>query len=440
MSSSARQYPVILLRHLSIKYPIYDRPSHKLLELLTFRRKQWHREFWALQDIDLEVDAGTTLGIIGQNGSGKSTLLQIIAGIHRQTRGDCYVHGTVSALLELGAGFNPEFTGRENVFMNGAILGFGQEQMERLLPDILDFAEIGDFIDQPVKTYSSGMFMRLAFAVAIHVDPDILLIDESLAVGDLIFQHRCTNRIRRLRDEGKTILFVTHDLQAVTRFCDRAVLLDQGRKLVDGSPDKVVQKYHSLIFERERRRAGEGQILQAAREDEQVPIVTTIPHIDHLYGEGGAEIIGVILLGEENQVVNGANPGEELQLIVSARFHRTVKHPIIGFTIRDRLGMELAASNTSYAGLDLPLARAGCTVSVAFKFKIPEIRPGSYSISPAVASGNIWEHQIEDWIDNAYILTINEAGLIYGLMKWPVKARFRTTIEEVSSDMRTRTS
>lgn len=440
MSSNTRQNPVILLRHLSKKYPIYERPSHKLMELVTFRRKQWHREFWALQDIDLEVNPGTTLGIIGQNGSGKSTLLQIIAGIHRQTRGDCFVHGTVSALLELGAGFNPEFTGRENVFMNGAILGFGQEQMERLLPEILDFAEIGDFIDQPVKTYSSGMFMRLAFAVAIHVDPDILLVDESLAVGDLIFQHRCTNRIRRLRDEGKTILFVTHDLQAVTRFCDRAVLLDQGHKLEDGSPDRVVQKYHSLIFERERRRAGEARILQAAREDKQVPIVTTIPRIDHRYGEGGAEIIGVILLGEQNQVVNEAMPGEELELIVSARFDRTVKHPIIGFTVRDRLGMELAASNTSYAGLDLPGVRAGYTLSVAFKFKIPEIRPGSYSISPAVASGNIWEHQIEDWIDNAYIFTINEAGLIYGLMKWPVKARFRTTVEEVASGKRAHTS
>lgn len=430
----------IFLKNLSKKYPIYDRPSHKLLELITLRRKQWHREFWALQDVDLIVDPGTTLGIIGQNGSGKSTLLQIIAGIHRQTRGDCFVRGTVSALLELGAGFNPEFTGRENVFMNGAILGFGQDQMERMLPQILDFAEIGDFIDQPVKTYSSGMFMRLAFAVAIHVDPDILLVDESLAVGDLIFQHRCTNRIRRLREEGKTILFVTHDLQAVTRFCDRAVLLDSGRKLEDGSPEKVVQRYHSLIFERERRRAGEADVLETAREDERVPIVTTIPRVDHRYGEGGAEIVGVILLGEEKQVVNEAKPGDELELIVSARFDKRVKHPIVGFTVRDRLGMELAASNTSYSGLDLPEVVGGQTVSVAFKFKIPAIRPGSYSISPAVASGNIWEHQIEDWIDNAYIFTINEAGLIYGLMKWPVEARYRTLAEGVNPNRPVQTS
>lgn len=436
MSYEFHKDTAIFLKNLSKKYPIYERPSHKLLELITLRRKQWHREFWALRDIDLVVNPGTTVGIIGQNGSGKSTLLQIVAGIHRQTRGDCFVRGTVSALLELGAGFNPEFTGRENVFMNGAILGFRREQMDQLLPRILDFAEIGDFIDQPVKTYSSGMFMRLAFAVAIHVDPDILLVDESLAVGDLIFQHRCTNRIRRLREEGKTILFVTHDLQAVTRFCDRAVLLDGGRKLEDGSPEKVVQRYHSLIFERERRRAGEADILEPAQEDDQVPVITTVPRIDHRYGEGGAEIMGVILLGEQKQVVNEAMPDDELELIVSARFKKPVKHPIVGFTIRDRMGMELAASNTSYAGLDLPPAVAGETVTVAFKFKIPAVRPDSYSISPAVASGNIWEHQIEDWIDNAYIFTINEAGLIYGLMKWPVKARYRTFTEGATPDQR----
>ncbi|MFQ5738350.1 MAG: ABC transporter ATP-binding protein [Acidobacteriota bacterium] len=198
--------PVIHLRHLSKKYPIYSSPSHKLLELMTLRKKQFHREFWALSDVDLEVGGATTLGVVGQNGSGKSTLLQILAGILQPTRGDCRVKGTVSALLELGAGFNPEFTGRENIYMNGAIMGFTHRQMARREKPILAFAEIGEFIDQPVKTYSSGMFMRLAFSVAIHVDPDILLIDEALAVGDLVFQHRCTNRMRQLREGGKTIV------------------------------------------------------------------------------------------------------------------------------------------------------------------------------------------------------------------------------------------
>src|SRR5213593_3964413 len=214
--------PVIRARHLSKKYQIYLRPWDKLVEILRLSRTQLHQEFWALEDVSFEIEPGQTVGIIGQNGSGKSTLLQILAGIMRPTAGDCRVGGKVSALLELGSGFNPEFTGRENVFMNGAILGFDTREMQKRIDAIAHFAEIGDFMEQPVKTYSSGMFMRLAFAVAIHVDPDILLVDEALAVGDLVFQHRCMHRMNRLRENGKTILLVTHDLAAVTKLCDRA--------------------------------------------------------------------------------------------------------------------------------------------------------------------------------------------------------------------------
>ncbi len=199
---------VINLVHLSKKYPIYDSPARKLLEFLALRKVKLHREFWALQDISLDIYKGDAVGIIGVNGSGKSTLLQIVAGILRQNSGVCRVQGRVAALLELGAGFNPEFTGRENVYMSGAIAGFTKKEMEDRFDDILEFAEIGDFIGQPVKTYSSGMFVRLAFSVAIHADPDILIVDEALSVGDLIFQHRCINRIRTLQRQGKTILFV----------------------------------------------------------------------------------------------------------------------------------------------------------------------------------------------------------------------------------------
>jgi lipopolysaccharide transport system ATP-binding protein len=242
--------PVIQVLNLSKLYRMYKRPWDKLREVIVPGKGAWHREFWALQDVSFELESGQTLGIIGQNGSGKSTLLQILAGIVRQTRGDCHVVGKVSALLELGSGFNPEFTGRENVFMNGAILGLDTPQMQARFDAIARFAEIGGFMEQPVKTYSSGMFMRLAFAVAVNVDPDILLVDEALAVGDLIFQHRCMHRMNKLRDSGKTIVFVTHDLNAVTKFCDRAILLDNGRLLEDGKPDLVVQKYRALIFER----------------------------------------------------------------------------------------------------------------------------------------------------------------------------------------------
>ncbi len=430
MSVAAPIEPAIVLRGLSKKYPIYDRPSGKLVELLTFRRTRRHREFWALRDIDLTVPRGSTLGVVGQNGSGKSTLLQILAGILRQTRGDCRVSGVVAALLELGAGFNQEFTGRENVFMNGAIMGLTRGQMERRLERILDFAEIGDFIDQPVKTYSSGMFMRLAFSVAIHVDPEILLVDEALAVGDLIFQHRCINRMRRLREEGKTIVFVTHDLQEVTRFCDRAILLDQGMKLRDGPPDEVVQAYQALIFERERRAAGEAPVVGASLKDPNLPIVRTIPYVHHRYGEGGARVIGVILLSEAGEVLNEAKAGQVVHLLISVRFERATRHPIIGFAVRDRLGVEIASSNTSYEDLQLPDAAAGEIVTVGFRVEVPNLRPGSYSISPAVSRGNIWEHTVEDWIDNAYIFNLLETGLIYGQMRWPVKARYSVARED----------
>lgn len=425
--SSDRSRPVIELRRLSKKYPIYERPSHKLFEMLSLRRRRFHKEFWALRDIDLEVTGGTTLGVIGQNGSGKSTLLQLIAGILRQTEGECHVRGRVSALLELGAGFNPEFTGRENALMNGAIMGIPHDEMEARYPEIVEFAEIGEFIERPVKTYSSGMFMRLAFAVAIHLDPDILLVDEALAVGDLIFQHRCIHRIRRLRREGKTILFVTHDIQALTQFCDRAILLDAGRKLEDGDPEAVVSKYRSLVFERERRKAGEGEFLVEAGQNNALPVVRGIPHVHHRFGAGGAQIVGIILLADTGEVVNQAAAAQRLRLLISARACRSLESPIVGFTVRDRMGVEITASNTSYENLHLPALQADDLVTVAFDFKTPPIRPGSYSISPAVARGNIWEHEIEDWIDNAYVFDVLDTGLIYGSMKWPMKVGFNRT-------------
>lgn len=423
-SEKLNKEPVIVLEQLSKKYPIYDSPTDKLLELVSFRRLKRHREFWALSDVSIEVFAGTTLGVVGQNGSGKSTLLQILAGILRQSTGNCFVRGSVAALLELGAGFNPEFTGRENIFMNGAIMGLNHAQVESKIPSILEFAEIGDFIDQPVKTYSSGMFMRLAFSVAVHVDPEILLVDEALAVGDLVFQHRCINHMRRLRESGKTIVFVTHDLQAVTRFCDQAILLDQGRLIHGGTPEDVVQRYQALVFERERRKAGFEAVVSVRAEEKELPIVRTVPYIHHRYGEGGAKIIGLILIDREGRVLSDVAAGDRVRLLVSAEFERDTASPIIGFTIRDRLGVEITSSNTSYEEVQLPDAKSGETVTAAFDIEIPAIRPGSYSVSPAVSRGSIWEHVVEDWIDNAYIFNCLDSGLVYGLMKWSVDARF----------------
>jgi lipopolysaccharide transport system ATP-binding protein len=419
---------VIQVRHLSKKYAIYEHPRDKLREALHLGRKARHKEFWALQDVSFEVEHGQTLGIIGQNGSGKSTLLQILAGIMRQTQGDCYVTGKVSALLELGSGFNPEFTGRENVFMNGAILGLNKRQMQERLGAIARFAEIGDFMDQPVKTYSSGMFMRLAFAVAVNVDPDILLVDEALSVGDMIFQHRCMHRMNHLRATGKTTVLVTHDLTAVTKFCSRALLLDAGRLTEDGTPDMVVNKYRALMFERERRYGhfdgdekgtAEGEVATG----EDMPVVRSIPNIDHRFGNGAARILGVEILDENGSPTREVHGGRIVVLRVSAEFLKDVSRPILGYTMRDRIGIEISACNTNFAGSVLPSARSGQIYTSDFRIHLPRMAAGSYSIAPAVADGDLLKHDMCDWIDNALIFNLQADDLVYGTLKMDVEVR-----------------
>jgi len=397
-----------------------------------------HQEFWALQDISFNLESGQTLGIIGPNGSGKSTLLQILAGIMLQTSGDCHVTGKVSALLELGSGFNPEFTGRENVFMNGAILGLDSREMEKRFDAIAAFAGIGSFMDQPVKTYSSGMFMRLAFSVAVNVDPDILLVDEALSVGDLIFQHRCMHRMNHLRDAGKTIVLVTHDLDAVTKFCDHALLLDGGHLIEKGKPDMVVQKYRAITFERERRSGdfdGEaafppGAILVLS--GEKMPVARSIPNIDHRFGNGEAVLLGVELLDAKGNAISEAAGGQKVTVRVSALFKQDVHQPILGYTLRDRLGVEMSGCNTSYAGKQLPGASRDQIVTSDFLITLPHLAPGSYSISPAVARGSILQHDMCDWIDNALVFTLRSQNLIYGMMQMQVDVC--SYISQIKSD------
>ncbi len=421
--------PVIEVQHLSKKYAIYNRRWDKLREALPLGHGVRHEEFWALRDVSFVVEKGQTLGIIGQNGSGKSTLLQILAGIMRQTLGDCYVTGKVSALLELGSGFNPEFTGRENVFMNGAILGMSKRQMQERIGAIARFAEIGNFMDQPVKTYSSGMFMRLAFAVAVNVDPDILLVDEALAVGDMVFQHRCMHRMNRLRAAGKTTLLVTHDLTAVTKFCDRALLLDAGRLIEDGPADMVVHKYRALMFERERQyghfngdepgSAGDQAVCPA----EEMPVVRSIPNIDHRFGNGMARILGVELLDAKRKPAGEIVGGQTVVLRISAEFMHDVARPILGYTMRDRLGVDISACNTNYAGAVLPPARKGQLCTAEFKITLPRMAAGSYSFAPAVADGDLEKHDMCDWIDNALVFYLQADELVYGTLKMDVSVR-----------------
>ncbi|MBI4456999.1 MAG: ABC transporter ATP-binding protein [Acidobacteria bacterium] len=419
----------ISLEHVSKKYPIYRKPSDKLLELLTLKTRSFHDEFWALKDVNLHIEPGSTVGIIGANGSGKSTLLQLVAGILRPTLGVISVQGKVAALLELGAGFNPNFTGRENVYMNASIMGMQKAEVDERFSEIEWFASIGEFMDQPVKTYSSGMFMRLAFAVAINVDPEVLLVDEVLAVGDIVFQHRCMHRITQLRRAGKTILFVSHDLQAVIRFCDRTVLLDHGSVIEEGEPYAVVQKYLEIFFERERRRkhlTGD-DLPYIGRIDPSITVVNTIPHMDRRFGNGKARIHGILVLDGQHRVLNQIRADDTVIVRITARFEELVEHPIIGFTLRDHLHVEISSTNTSYEKMKLPPAHPADFMTVDFRMRVPPMRPGSYSISPAVASGNIWEHDICDWVDNAYILTLLDTELVYGMWKLDVEASYRVT-------------
>src|SRR5262245_2357916 len=284
---------IIRAEKVSKCFRIYKHPSDHLKELLSLGNKRYHEPFWAVKGVDVSIDRGCCLGIIGENGSGKSTLLRIIAGVIRPTSGKIVVDGRVSALLELGAGFNPQFTGRENIYLYASILGFTDAETRERIPSIEKFAEIGDFVDRPVKTYSSGMFVRLAFAVAIHMDPDILIVDEALSVGDIFLQQRCIRRIQQLRQQGVTILFVSHDLQAVRSLADRAIWMDHGRVHLDGKTEEAVSKYLAAMVMRGRKEVMEEEALgkslppPAGLEltDEalsRIPqFVTHVPNVDH---------------------------------------------------------------------------------------------------------------------------------------------------------------
>jgi ABC-type polysaccharide/polyol phosphate transport system ATPase subunit len=418
----------------SKSYAIYASPGDRLKELISLNRLKRHRDFWALDDISFEVKRGETFCVVGQNGSGKSTLLQMVAGILAPTRGVVAVNGRVSALLELGAGFNPEFSGRDNVYLNGSILGLTTRQIDQRYGDIEAFAEIGDFIDQPVKTYSSGMVVRLAFAVAINVDPEILLVDEALAVGDIYFRQRCMRKVHELRARGITILFVSHAVADVKAIGDRALWLDGGRLVEIGEPDRVVAKYLAAMVEKDStylirksetaaKRSG-GPALRAPE------IVETIPNIDHRYGDGRAEILGIAVMDEQGRNLSILEPSSRIVVRISARASQDVPLPIVGFMLRNQLGMDFSGTNTAREGYSLAAMSAGDTITVDFHVDVPELYPASFSFSPAIADGTLMGYQMCDWIDNALALQMGRSeGQIYGYMhlacRVEVNARIR---------------
>lgn len=418
----------------SKSYAIYDSPGDRLKELLCLNRIKRHREFWALNQVSFEVKRGETFCIIGENGSGKSTMLQMVAGILQPTSGRAEVNGRVSALLELGAGFNPEFSGRDNVFLNGSILGLTTKQIEERYPEIEGFAEIGDFIDQPVKTYSSGMIVRLAFAVAINVEPELLLVDEALAVGDIYFRQRCMRKVHELRQKGVTILFVSHAVSDVKAIGDRVMWLNHGRVEEIGAPDRVVAKYLAAMVEKdsgyltERSEARPAALAGAAVLAPEV--ASTIPNIDHRYGDGRAEIMGIAILDEVGRQVDILDPASRIVVRISVRAQEDVAMPIVGFMLRNQLGIDFSGTNTARENCELAPLRPGDVYTVDFHVDLPELYPASFSFSPAIADGTLAGYTMCDWIDNAVTLQMGPAEApVIGYLHMPCRVEVNAALQ-----------
>lgn len=369
---------VIQISHLTKMYKLYDKPSDRLKESLGFSRKKRYREHYALRDVDLSIREGECVGIIGTNGSGKSTILKIITGVLTPTEGEVKVDGRISALLELGAGFNMEYTGLENVYLNGAMIGFSREEIDERLQDILDFADIGDFIHQPVKMYSSGMFVRLAFAVAINIEPEILVVDEALSVGDVFFQAKCYHKFEEFKKQGKTILFVSHDLSSISKYCDRVVLLNKGVKLDEGSPKAMVDMYKQLLVNQNPVKPGEGQDREGRRENWREGFTVNPDTLE--YGDKQAEIVDFVVLDEHGRQTNTIDKGSSFQIKIKAHFHETIQQPILAFTFKNIQGTEITGTNTMFENAVVENSVAGAECVATFTQEM-NLQGGEYLLS-----------------------------------------------------------
>ena len=361
----------IQVENIDKMYKLYDRPMDRLKESLGLSRKKRYKEHFALNQISFNVKKGETVGIIGTNGSGKSTILKIITGVLNATGGSIKVDGRISALLELGAGFNGEYSGIENVYLNGTMIGFTKEEIDAKLQDILDFADIGDFVYQPVKTYSSGMFVRLAFAVAINIDPEILIVDEALSVGDVFFQSKCYHKFEEFKKLGKTILFVSHDLGSIAKYCDRVILLNKGTKLGEGAPKEMIDIYKKVMVnqldtniqdENEEKAEQEG----STKEGEWKQSLSLNP--DTLeYGNGLAEIIDFAIIDENGMITNSIIKGSKFIVKIKVKFNEKIQEPIIAFTIKNLQGTEITGTNTMLERVDVGNTKPGQIMSVSFE-------------------------------------------------------------------------
>ena len=428
---------VVRAKGLGKAYLIYQKPEDRLKQMFLRSYKKLYREFWAFQNVDLQIRRGETVGIIGRNGSGKSTLLQVIAGTLKPNSGTINVRGRVAPLLELGAGFNPEFTGRENVKLAGSVLGLSGEQIQERFEDILDFAGIGEFIDQPVKSYSSGMYARLAFAVAAHVDADILIADEILAVGDAAFVQKCMRWIRKFKENG-TLLFVSHDTAAVNALCDRAVWMDKGQIRAEGPAKDVGFEYNAAL-----REEADGDGFKIAGRRRQEPVKRLRQDFRHAaihnsdkrnilevfefdpnafsFGRREGTVTEVKFLSSNGDDLPILNGGEDVTLEIRCRAEKEMNSPIVGFFVRDRLGQNLFGDNTylNYAEKPLIVPQGG-EFMASFSFQIPYLPAGDYSVTVALASGSEVDHVHHHWIDEALLFHAEGGHHRHGLIGIPM--------------------
>jgi lipopolysaccharide transport system ATP-binding protein len=437
----------IKVEDLSKCYQIYERPHDRLKQSFAMRlprflggsRKQYHREFWALKNVSFEVRRGETYGIIGRNGSGKSTLLQLICGTLNPTSGSVQTNGRIAALLELGSGFNPEFTGRENVYMNATLLGLDRNQIDARFDDIVTFADIGDFIEQPVKTYSSGMLVRLAFAVIAHVDADILVVDEALAVGDAVFTQKCMRFIRAFQKKG-TLLFVSHDTAAVQNLCKSAIWLGHGQVRMTGSSKKVSEAY--LQFSLQEIYGDDAKLTSLASGSDDAEVEessvdeepASAPVID--YGSvatvsdntpaakgwesGKANIESVSLTRMKPGPAGVFEGGEQVRMTVRVKSAEAMRSPVVGFLVRDRLGQDLFGENTFAATSQTPTpVPGGASFEAIFDFKLPMLPNGQYAVMASVADGDVYDNVQHHWLHDALIINVASSKIRYGLVGIP---------------------
>nr|WP_320051377.1 ABC transporter ATP-binding protein [uncultured Desulfuromonas sp.] len=436
--------PVLVAENLEKVYRLYDDPLDRLKEALHPLRKKYHRDFHALQKVSFSVKRGETLGILGKNGSGKSTLLKMLTGVLTPTAGHCVSSGRVLALLELGTGFNPELTGIENIYFNGMLLGATRKDMDDRLEAILDFADIGDFVYQPVKTYSSGMYVRLAFAVMANMDADILIIDEALSVGDAFFVQKCMRFLRNFMEHG-TLVFVSHDMGAVTSLCERVLWLDHGCLKMDGSSKEVTEAYLADLYEAQQGTdvAAEEVLLpcedglnvveSAPLRDMRHDLITASTLRNDIeifcfndegasFGKRGAEIIDVHLSDAQGQKLSWCVGGEDVILVIRCLARQDIGSAVIGFVVKDRLGQAIFSDNTFLSCRNKETsAHKGQQLEARFRFCMPVMPKGDYSISAAIADGTQNEHIQHHWLNDALIFKIQTSIVCQGVVGIPMQ-------------------